>query len=71
MQPAKQPLRIAPAAFVDVAHSTRNIVSSDNHWQSDVGVGMRVAVPGSGVLRIDIAHGLRDGRSALSIGWGR
>jgi len=26
---------------------------------------------GMGVLRIDAAHGLRDGRSALSVGWQR
>ena len=71
IQPAKKPLRIAPAVFVDVARSTPGIVSAVDGWQSDVGAGLRVAVPGSGVLRIDVAHGLRDGRTALSIGWGR
>jgi hypothetical protein len=71
MQPGKKPLRIAPAIFLDVARSTPGIVTSVDGWQSDAGAGLRVAVPGSGVVRIDVAHGLRDGRSALSIGWGR
>jgi hypothetical protein len=34
-------------------------------------VGLRVAVPGAGLLRADFAHGLHDGRNALSFGWTR
>ena len=37
----------------------------------DAGVGSRIAAPGSKVLLIDLAHGLRDGRTALSVMWGR
>jgi hypothetical protein len=32
---------------------------------------MRIALLGFGILRIDVARGLRDGRTALSIGWQR
>ena len=71
MQPAKKPLRVAPAIFLDLARSARGIAGSDNRWQSDAGAGLRIAVPGSGVLRLDVARGLRDGRSAFSVGWGR
>ena len=71
IQPAKKPVRIAPAVFLDLARSTHGLGSADTHWQSDVGVGLRISIPGSGVLRIDVARGLRDGRSALSVGLGR
>ena len=33
--------------------------------------GIRIALLGFGVLRADVAHGLRDGRTALSVGWQR
>jgi hypothetical protein len=71
LQPGGKPLRLAPAAFVDVARSFRGVDGRDTPSQFDVGVGLRVAVPGTGVLRVDVAHGLRDGRNALSIGWTR
>jgi hypothetical protein len=70
-QPVKRPLRVAPAIFVDLARGTRGLANSGGRWQTDVGGGLRIAVPGSGVLRIDVARGLRDGRSAVSLGWGR
>ena len=70
-QLAKKPLRVAPAIFLDIAHSARGLEDADTRWHSDVGGGLRIAVPGSGVLRIDVARGLRDGRSAFSVGWGR
>jgi hypothetical protein len=28
-----------------------------------------VPIPGAGVLRVDVAHGLRDGQTVLSVGW--
>jgi outer membrane protein assembly factor BamA len=34
----------------------------------DVGVGLRVALPGSGLLRVDYGHGLTDGSNAIFIG---
>jgi hypothetical protein len=71
MQPAKKPVRVAPAAFLDAARSTGGLMRLDDRWQSDIGGGLRFAVPGSGVLRVDVARGLRDGSSALSIGWMR
>ena len=34
------------------------------------GVGLRIKIPGTpGVLRADVAHGLRDGAGALTFGW--
>jgi outer membrane translocation and assembly module TamA len=71
VQPAGKPLRIAPALFVDMARASAGLESSDYLWQTDVGVGVRVAVPGAAVVRIDVARGLRDGSMALSIGWTR
>ena len=38
--------------------------------QVDVGAGLRIKIPGTpGVLRADVAHGLRDGANALTFGW--
>ncbi len=36
----------------------------------DIGFGVRALVPGAGVLRFDLGHGLSDGRNAVSIGLG-
>lgn len=69
VQPARKPVRIAPALFVDIGRAYRGLDSTNQRCQYDVGTGFRLAVPGSGVLRIDVAHGLRDGRTALSMGW--
>jgi hypothetical protein len=71
LHPVRRPLRLAPAFFVDLARGTRGLANSGERWQADVGGGLRIAVPGSGALRIDVARGLRDGRSAVSVGWGR
>jgi hypothetical protein len=64
-------LRAAPALFVDAARATRGLSSSDTRLQVDAGVGIRVALAGFGVLRADVGHGLRDGRTAFSVGWQR
>jgi hypothetical protein len=69
LQPPRRLFRFAPAIFLDAARSFRGFDGTDQPWQFDAGAGIRLAVPGSGVLRIDVAHGLRDGRNALSIGW--
>jgi hypothetical protein len=38
--------------------------------QVDVGTGLRVKVPGwERTLRVDVAHGVRDGRNAVTVGW--
>jgi hypothetical protein len=71
LQPRGKPLRFAPAMFLDAARAFRPLDGLDRPSQFDVGAGVRLAVPGSGVLRVDVAHGLRDGRNALSIGWTR
>ena len=64
-------LRIAPAAFVDIARARRGLDTTDSRIHYDAGAGLRISIPGSGVLRIDVAQGLRDGRTALSVGWQR
>lgn len=70
MTPLKGVLRWAPSLFVDAARAERR-TESGAAWQVDAGVGFRVAIPGSQVWRIDVAKGLRDGNTALSIGWTR
>jgi hypothetical protein len=38
--------------------------------QIDLGGGLRIKIPGAeGVLRVDAAHGMRDGANALTVGW--
>jgi hypothetical protein len=64
-------LRIAPAAFVDLARARRGLSTSDTRLHYDAGAGIRIALLGFGVLRADVAHGLRDGRTAFSVGWQR
>jgi len=62
-------VRLAPAAFVDTARAVDGLADSNHRWQVDAGAGVRLAVPGSGVLRVDLARGLRDGGFVLSAGW--
>ncbi len=69
MQPARKPVHLGPAVFMDVGRAFRGLDSSNERLQYDVGAGFRLAIPGSAVLRVDVAHGLRDGRTALSMGW--
>ena len=69
MQPGGRPWRIAPAVFVDVARASRGLPESDTRGQVDAGAGLRLGLPGAGVFRFDIARGLRDGATALSVGW--
>ncbi|MGH6750104.1 MAG: hypothetical protein ACRECI_12415, partial [Methyloceanibacter sp.] len=59
------------AAFVDVARATRGLTGADPRTETDVGLGLRVRIPGSGTIRIDGATGLRDGARAVSVGWQR
>lgn len=70
-RPSKWLVQYAPAAFVDVAKASRGFGPAILPTQIDAGVGLRLAAPGSGVLRVDVAHGLRDGRTALSLMWER
>jgi hypothetical protein len=65
------PLRIAPAAFVDVARATRGLDGAGSPLQVDAGGGLRISLPGAGVMRVDLARGLRDGGTVLSAAWDR
>ena len=69
MRPSKWPLQIAPAAFVDLARASRGFTKNGSRMGLDAGCGLRIALPAAGTFRIDFAHGLRDGRSALSAAW--
>ncbi|MDQ3487314.1 MAG: C39 family peptidase [Acidobacteriota bacterium] len=68
MRPVLKIVRIAPAVFVDAARADRRRQLGES-WHVDAGAGLRIAFPGSGVLRLDVAKGLRDGSTAFSIGW--
>ena len=63
--------RIGVAGFTDLARATRTAtVESTAPLHVDVGGGLRMKVPGwQGVLRVDVAHGLRDGRNTITFGW--
>lgn len=67
-RPAFRLIRIGPAFFVDAARASRRLAPGDA-WHVDAGIGLRVAVPGSSVLRVDLAKGLRDGSTRVSAGW--
>jgi hypothetical protein len=69
--PFKRVLRIAPAAFADAARAYDVPEFGDSRLHVDVGGGLRLALPGAGILRADVGVGLRDGRTALSVGWTR
>lgn len=63
------PLSLGFAGFLDVAR-TGHRLAGDALVDADAGFGVRVAVPGQrGVFRVDIARGLSDGRTAVSVGW--
>lgn len=68
LKPVQKVVRLAPAAFIDVARAGHRMAPGAA-WHADAGVGLRVTLPGSGVLRIDVGKGLRDGATALSFGW--
>jgi hypothetical protein len=67
--PFKRVLRFAPAIFVDAARACDVPEYGDARTHVDAGTGVRLAIPGAGVLRTDFAVGLRDGKWAISVGW--
>ena len=71
MQLPRNPIRFSPALFLDVARAYHALDPQSERWQTDVGAGLRIAIPGSGVLRIDVAQGLVDGKTVFSLGWTR
>ena len=63
-------VRLGIAGFADAARASRQAASGRTPVQVDLGVGLRIKIPGTpGVLRGDFAHGLRDGANALTFGW--
>jgi len=65
---AASPVRLGVAAFVDAAQARRSLTPTTS--QVDVGAGLRLRIPGAGrTLRVDFAHGLRDGANAVTVGW--
>jgi hypothetical protein len=70
-QGGKTPVRYAPALFIDVARAGRGATFTDRRLHTDAGAGLRITLPGAGILRMDVAKGLRDGETVLSLGWAR
>jgi hypothetical protein len=70
LQPIAKVIRLAPAVFVDTASAGERL-RSGSAWHVDAGIGLRLAAPGSGVFRFDVAKGVRDGATAVSVGWVR
>ena len=64
------PLRVGWAFFVDTAKPWGTGRPGGDPWQVDGGLGLRLRSLGrTGQVRIDVAHGLEDGNSAVSIAW--
>jgi outer membrane translocation and assembly module TamA len=62
--------RVGLAGFVDIARGSRRASGDESPAHLDVGAGLRVRIPGTaGVLRADLAHGVRDGANAVTLGW--
>lgn len=63
-------VRLGLAGFADLARASRQADFGRTPVLVDVGAGLRIRIPGTpGVLRADVAHGLRDGANALTVGW--
>jgi hypothetical protein len=64
------PARVWWAAFVDTAKRGAAAEHFVGAALIDVGVGLRLQVPGTpNLLRLDLARSARDGRMAFSAGW--
>ncbi|MGH9314121.1 MAG: hypothetical protein ACRD1S_13110, partial [Vicinamibacterales bacterium] len=62
-------VRLDAIAFADAARAWRSL-SGDRRLHIDVGGGLRLRGPAdAGAIAIDVARGLRDGRTALTVGW--
>jgi hypothetical protein len=64
------------AIFMDTARAWERREPGVSPWHVDLGAGVRFGEPGSnGVVRLDLAYGLRDRQAAVSAGyvaaWGR
>jgi hypothetical protein len=61
------PVRVAAAVFADAARTSRRL-NGAAEIGVDAGAGARMAIAGvSGVFRVDLAKGLADGATAVSI----
>jgi hypothetical protein len=61
--------RVGVAGFVDLARVSLRRTAGSSPLHADIGIGLRLAgLPSLGHVRLDVAHGLRDGRTALSAG---
>jgi hypothetical protein len=61
-------MKVGVATFVDVARASRQALLGRDTRQVDVGAGLRFKVPASDrVLRVDVAHGLRDNAWAITV----
>ena len=65
----RSPLQVGAVAFVDAARIADGPQAGVTTLV-DIGVGLRVSLVGSGLLRIDYGHGLRDGSNAVFLGLG-
>jgi predicted double-glycine peptidase len=67
--PAAPLVRVGMEVFAD-GGDTRQRIDSTHVADLDVGVGARIALPGTaGVFRVDAAYGARDGHRAVSVLW--
>jgi outer membrane translocation and assembly module TamA len=55
--------------FADTAHASHPFRNGDARWHLDMGAGVRFVLPGAGIVRVDLARGVRDGAMAFSVGW--
>jgi hypothetical protein len=62
------PVPVGLVLFYDGAWIGRETNGQGASALHDVGIGLRIALPGSGILRVDAGHGLTDGKNAIFIG---
>jgi len=61
---------IGYAVFVDAARAWHGLEGLRTPLEVDAGAGLRIYLPhNGGLVRVDVAQGLRDGRVAVSAGW--
>lgn len=61
-------LAVGVVTFYDLARVAGRPDDAPPLWYHDGGIGLRVAVRGGPLLRLDLGHGLSDGQNALFIG---
>jgi hypothetical protein len=65
-----QSVRLGVSLFVDTARAWDTLQPLPMPWLFDGGASLRIAGPGTrGEIRLTAAHGLVDGRTAVSVGW--